>query len=105
MCGYKATIHMINKLHGKTFVTWKRLHVFIGIPIRFVAQMQTNMSKVFKATKLSVVQMQTKIYVKSIQNNKSIIIHMKTRNLFQDRNIVYHVILTLAGPCIIIQSK
>jgi ABC-type polysaccharide/polyol phosphate export permease len=69
------------------FVTWKRLHVFIGIPILFVAQMQTN------------------ICVKSIQNNKSIIIHMNTRNLFQVRNTVYHVILTLAGPCIIIQSK
>jgi len=44
---------MINKLHGKMFVTWKRLHVFICIPILFVALMQTN------------------IYVKSIQNNKT----------------------------------
>jgi hypothetical protein len=69
---------MLNKLHGKMFIIWKRLHVFICIPILFVAQMQT------------------KIYVKSIQNNKSIMIHKNTCNLFQVRNIVYHVVyLTL----------
>ena len=57
---------------------------------------ETSMSKVFKATKLFVVQRQTKIYVKSIQNNTSIMIHKNTFNMLQVRNIVYYVIyLTL----------
>ena len=57
---------------------------------------QSFMSEVFKTTKLPTVTMQTKIHVKSIQNNKSIMIHMDTCKLFQVRNIVYHVVyLTL----------
>lgn len=37
-------MHVLSKLHGKTFITRIILHVFICIVINFVVQMQTNIN-------------------------------------------------------------
>jgi len=31
ICINNARTHVLNKIHGKTFVTWNRLHVFVRI--------------------------------------------------------------------------
>lgn len=44
MCRYKAKMHVLSGLHGKMFITWRRLHVLLRIVIFFVGQGQTCIS-------------------------------------------------------------
>ena len=39
LCSYKTEVHVLNKLLGKMFETYHKLHVFICIATLFVVQL------------------------------------------------------------------